>query len=108
MPESDAPRAAGDPPPPDRTPAEIQRLRLRLAISRIVRWTIAVVLTAIALFLGIVPGVPGVPLFLLALFLVAPDFPAARRLVTWMQRRIPKKMRRAIPKRWRRTKARPR
>ena len=52
---------------------------------------------------GFVPGIPGVPLFLVALFLVAPDFPPARRLAMWILRRIPRRMRRAIPKRWRRT-----
>jgi hypothetical protein len=81
----------------------LQAQRFRAALWRVGRWVLAVVLMVAALALGFVPGLPGVPLFLVALFLIAPDFPPARRLLARIQRKIPRKFRRMIPRSLRRS-----
>ncbi|MCE9638151.1 MAG: hypothetical protein K8T90_20810 [Planctomycetes bacterium] len=102
----DGPRPPDAVPPPDAYPElarELQSARLHTALWRIARWTGAVLLTLVALFFGFVPGIPGFPLFFLALFLIAADYPPARRLGVRLLRKFPR-VRRAVPKRWRRTK----
>lgn len=64
---------------------------------RVARWATAIVLTAIGFALGFVPGVPGIPLFAIAVLLIAPDFPPARRLASWFMRKFPR-MRRKLPR----------
>lgn len=66
-------------------------------VGRVIRWTAAVLLTAIALLLGFVPGVPGIPLFVIALFLVAVELRPARVLGNFVLRRF-KFARKIIPK----------
>jgi len=97
------PSVPGGPTGPERDPGGLRELRYRAAIRRIGRWSAAIVLTAVAIFFGFVPGIPGVPFMVVALLLVAPDWRRARELAARMQRKFPR-FRRMIPKRWRRTK----
>ena len=53
--------------------------------KRVVRITTAVILLLIAAFLGFVPGIPGWPLALVALSILAVDFVWAHRLKTKIQ-----------------------
>ena len=69
-------------------------------LARLVRWICAFVCLVVAIFFGFVPGIPGVPFFIVALFLISPDVPAARRLAAKIMRKV-RPMRRMIPKRWR-------
>lgn len=88
--------------PPERPPGELQALRFRAALWRIGRWLLAILCLAGALLLGFVPGLPGVPLFLVALVLVAPDFAPARRLLAKIQRKVPRRFRKMVPRSLRR------
>lgn len=74
--------------------------RRRTRLGRIARWAAAVALVLVATGLGLVPGVPGYPLFVIALLLVAADFPPARRLAVRIQRKLPI-VRRALPQKLR-------
>ena len=112
--DDDGPRSADAAPPQGVTAAQdatapvaadLRALRLRAALWRIARWTGAILLTIVALFFGFVPGIPGFPLFFLALFLIAADYPPARRLGVRTLRKFPR-VRRAVPKNWRRTRTR--
>ena len=108
-PSDDRAQRAGAGPPPASDTAEISgRLaegRARTRLSRFARWALVVPLLVLWLVGWITPIVPGFPFLLVALFLMSPDLPAARRLATKLQRRFPR-LRRTIPKRWRVTKDR--
>ncbi|MCG3135448.1 MAG: hypothetical protein HMLKMBBP_03104 [Planctomycetes bacterium] len=87
--------------PPQEDPATPKRdfaADLETFTGRIVRWIAAVLLTAIALLLGFVPGVPGIPLFIIALFLVAVELRPARALGNFVLRKF-KPARKIVP-RW--------
>lgn len=75
--------------------------RARSRLRRFARWTAAVLLVLAATAFGVLPGIPAIPMYLTALFLVAPEFTPARRLATAIMRKVPR-LRRAIPRRWRR------
>jgi hypothetical protein len=104
------PAAAGEPSRGDTTLADDAAVSARLTagrkrtrLSRLARWALVLPLLVLWIVFWILPGVPGIQFLIVALFLMAPDFPAARRLATWFQRKLPK-IRRRIPKRWRVTK----
>jgi hypothetical protein len=66
------------------------------------RWIAATLLFAFSVFCVVLPGIPGPPFLILGLFLIAPDYPPARRLAARIMRRLPRRFRHAIPKRFRR------
>lgn len=77
--------------------------RRRSRVARFLRWAAVVPLLVLWIVGWLTPVVPGFPFLLVALFLMAPDFPPAHRFAAWLQRRLPK-LRRTIPRHWRRTK----
>jgi hypothetical protein len=91
--DHDGPRPPDAVPPPDpygAVASALHEARWRAGLWRVARWTAAIVLTFLAVFFGIVPGIPGFPLFFLALFLIADDFPPARRLGVRTLRKFPR------------------
>ena len=77
--------------------------RRRSRLARFLRWAAVVPLLVLWIVGWLTPVVPGFPFLLVALFLMAPDFPPAHRFAAWLQRKLPR-LRRTIPRHWRRTK----
>lgn len=102
-------RRGGEAAEEPRTEADLSRellaARTRPRIFRILRWAAVVPLLVLFLIGVVTPIMPQFPFLLAALFLMAPDFPPARRLAVRLQRKLPS-VRRKIPKRWRVTKER--
>lgn len=96
------------PRPADESPAQHPLRRQHILWLRAGRWCAAILLFAFAIFCVVLPGIPGPPFLLLGLFLVAPDYPPARRLAAKIMRKAPKRFRTLIPKRFRRMPPRPR
>ncbi len=87
--------------PPRPIPAALRHSRLRRRVNRALRWLAALVLLVVGIAGLVLPGIQGVLTLLVSVALVAPDVPAARRLVLILLRRFPA-LRRRLPKRVRR------
>jgi hypothetical protein len=87
--------------PLDDSPAQHPLRRQHKLWLRTGRWIAAVLLFAFSIFCVVLPGIPGPPFLLLGLFLIAPDYPPARRLAAKIMRKLPKRLRQLIPKRFR-------
>lgn len=87
--------------------AGLASARGRRRVSFLVRWALVPVMLALFVIGVLTPIVPQTIFLVVALVLMAPELPPARRGATWLMRKVPL-VRRTIPRRWRRTKDGPR
>ena len=83
--------------PADGQGARLSGARRKAGWRKLVRWVLAGINLVLAVVGAFLPVIQGALHFVIAVALLAPDVPAARRLTLWLYRKLPR-VRRTLPR----------